>query len=103
MKKYFLKLELKTLNKSILLIYNTFLQNLFLKLNIFYKKFFLPIKKKKITLLKSPHVYKKAREQFELTSFKQIFLLSSNYTTIFLKFLLINKPSEINMLLKKIA
>lgn len=32
----------------------------------------LPTKKKKITILKSPHVHKKARDQFELQNFTKM-------------------------------
>ena len=45
----------------------------------------LPTKKTKHTLLKSPHVNKKAREQFEVRIHKRLILLSSK--------LLINKSS----------
>lgn len=99
--KYFLKIELKTVNKSILAVYKNFLQNLLLKLNLLYKQFALPIKKKKFTLLRSPHVHKKSREQFQLIKYKHVYLFLSPIPNNFLKFLLINKPAEINMIIKK--
>jgi len=43
----------------------------------------LPVKKKKITVLKSPHVNKKAREQFELCSYKRLLdIYSSSSKTV---------------------
>ena len=99
--KYFLKIELKTVNKSILNIYNNFLQKFLIKLSLLYKQFTLPIKKKKFTLLRSPHVFKKSREQFQIIKYKHIYLFLSPISTSVLKFLFINKPSEINMTIKK--
>ena len=101
MQKYKIKLELRTLNKTILYIYLKFLQNLFLKLNIPINYLFLPTLKKKFTLLKSPHVYKKSREQFEFTRYNLIILIDFKLSFQFLKFLIINKPAEIKLLIKK--
>ena len=50
------------------------------KLNM--KKFILPKKKKRITLLNSPHVHKKAREQFELSTYKTLLDISGNSNDI---------------------
>jgi len=49
----------------------------------------LPKKKKKFTILKSPHVHKKARDQFELESFTKILKIEGNTKNIkeFLKIL----------------
>ena len=93
-----IKLEIKSLNKKIFLQYKDFLIN-FLKLqNIKASCFILPIKKKRITLLKSPHVYKKARDQFELKQYKFV-LENSNVLNIsiikFFKIILLNKPKLI--------
>ena len=48
------------------------------------KKVFLPKKKKRITLLNSPHVHKKAREQFELCTHKVLLDISGNSSKIHL-------------------
>jgi len=37
----------------------------------------LPVKIKKMTVLKSPHVNKKAREQFEIRTYHRLFILES--------------------------
>lgn len=99
--KPFFKLELKTLNKPILSIYTIFLKGLFLKLKINFKKIAFPISKKKFTLLKSPHVYKKAREQFELVKYKEVIYIYSNCSNFLLKFLILNKPTEVKIVIKK--
>lgn len=101
MKNPFITIELKTINKSILAIYTTFLKTIFLKLNISFKVISLPILKKKITLLRSPHVYKKSREQFEFTRYKQTINIYSNCNSYLLKYLIINKPSELKLVIKK--
>lgn len=55
----------------------------------------LPTKIRKITLLRSPHIDKKSREQFELQVHKQIFLINfSNISSLVLfKFLLKTKTT----------
>ena len=66
------------------------------KLNIFYSFIHLPIKKKRITLLKSPHVNKSAREQFELKNYKSIITFSNlPNSTKMLTLLTLNKPKII--------
>jgi ribosomal protein S10 len=44
----------------------------------------LPITKKKFTVLKSPHIYKKSREQFESFINKKVIVLYLNYKQDFL-------------------
>ena len=97
------KLELKTLNSNILKIYKNFLVILFKKFNISYTWVTLPNKKQRLTLLTSPHVHKTAREQFEFTKFKHVVYLSPNCNFQLLQFLILNKPFEIKLVLKKIT
>ena len=42
---------------------------------IIEKQVFIPKKRKRFTLLRSPHVDKKARDQFERVTHKRVFLL----------------------------
>jgi len=58
----------------------------------------LPKKKKLITLLKSPHVYKKSKEQFQIKYYKVTILifLNSYHKTLF-EFFLLNKPKCISV------
>ena len=97
------KLELKTLNSNILKIYKRFLVLLFQKFNIAFRWVTLPNKKQRLTLLTSPHVHKTAREQFEFTKYKQIVYLPSKCNFKVLQFLILNKPFEIKLVLKKIT
>ena len=89
---------------------NLCLINFWLKINSFKciicfyltKIFNLPLKQKRITLLKSPHVNKAAREQFELRSYKSVFLINSNLSYEFTKILFKNKPQIINVSVKTV-
>lgn len=95
---------LKTNKKNLLKIYLAFIKNIFIKLNIKYKISQLPRKFKRITILKSPHVYKKAREQFEIRTFSSIIkIYNYNMSFNFLNFFSLNKPNNIKFLLRKIA
>ena len=56
----------------------------------------LPAKKTSITLLKSPHVYKKSKEQYLLKKYRVVILgPASSFNKNVLKFLLLNKPKSI--------
>ena len=101
MKTQFLQLNIRSTNKKIN-IYLTFLLSIFKKLEIKYKYIKIPLLLKKITLLKSPHVNKKAREQFELKIFKKTIIIYSNLKLKILKFLILNKPKFIKLKLRKI-
>lgn len=76
-------------------------------MNLFDKKsiicvFSPPEKKKIITLLKSPHVYKKAKDQFEIRYYTLVISFCDlNISLNKLRYLLLNKPSSIHLTLKK--
>lgn len=74
LKKKFIYLKATSFNINLLIIYYYYLQK---KFNFFFYKFnkIFFKKQKIITLLKSPHVHKKAREQFELKKFSFIIIL----------------------------
>jgi ribosomal protein S10 len=99
MKKLFTTLSLKatSLNFSTLFLYSIFLRKILKKFNIEYSFIFLPKIKNKITVLKSPHVNKKAREQFQFV--KHSFLLSIRFTNLnaFYLFLIKNKPKIVDL------
>jgi ribosomal protein S10 len=82
--------------------YVSYLELMFRKLNIETSVFFLPSSERKITLLKSPHVYKKAKEQFKISTHKVV--ISIDITKSFdlskLAFFLINKPKAIFVKIK---
>jgi small subunit ribosomal protein S10 len=59
-----------------------------------------PSKRKMITLLKSPHVNKKAKEQFEIKYFKTLISFNGNLSLKIVKVLLSNKPKSISLKIK---
>jgi ribosomal protein S10 len=99
---FFFKIIVKSINNR-LFLYSNFLVNLFNRLDISFRFFSFPKRKKIITLLKSPHVNKKSREQFLLEKYKCVFFIKFPIKALFLKFLLINKPKFIKLILKRIV
>lgn len=95
MKKHIIKLELKSLDKKILDFFTKYLLIFLKNLNLSYISiFFLPKKKNRISILKSPHVNKKAIEQFQFTIFKSLLKIKSNNLSnllLMLKYLVKNK------------
>jgi small subunit ribosomal protein S10 len=84
-------------------IYLKFLISILKTLKIKNKIIALPKTFKLITLLKSPHINKKAREQFLLTKYKNIIELTfDNRIKNFIFFLFLNKPKHIKLKLRKI-
>jgi ribosomal protein S10 len=96
------QLILKSSSKHSIILYTVFLKTVFNKLNLnTFTIFCLPTMKTRITLLKSSHVNKTAKEQFEL---KQHKVLITFKTTVFIydfiKYLLLNKPKSIDIKIK---
>ena len=69
-----------------------FLLKIIKKTLLKYSVLNLPKKIKKITLLKSSHIYKKAREQFQVITYSTALFLTGNEVTNFVKFCALNKP-----------
>lgn len=84
-----------SLSKKSLHNYKNYVLSLLKKFNIDFKIVSLPLKKKKKTLLKSPHVTKKAKESFELTFFKFVVIMSFNNQL--LKILRSNVPNTMHL------
>jgi ribosomal protein S10 len=84
-----------SLTKKSLHNYKNYISSLLKKFNIPFKIVSLPLKKKKKTLLKSPHVTKKAKESFELTFFK--FVVVMNFNNQLLKILRSNVPNTMHL------
>ena len=103
-KKFYYQLKFKSISIKVLTLYSKFIIKILTKLKITYTYITLPTRIKYVTVLKSPHVYKKAREQFQLKIFKVVFKLS-NYkiNNQLLKYFYLNKPNYIKLILKKIA
>ncbi len=98
MQKFHIKY--KSTNKEILKHYQSFLSNILKQNKILFICFNIPTSKKRIILLKSPHVYKKAKEHFENRTFSFVLYLSTTIKN--LKYLFLNKPKAIRLLIKKI-
>lgn len=99
--QFSLSVRLKSSDKNILLTYKNFLLTFFDK-RIISTVFSLPVKKKKITLLKSPHVYKKAKEQFEIRYYTTVILFKNlSISPDRFNYLLLNKPSSISLVIKQ--
>jgi len=93
-------LQIKSINFNFLFMYSFFLKKTFKKLAI--KSSSTIIKSIKLyTLLKSPHVFKKARKQFQITTFIKTMTIYSEIKTFHLKFLLFNKPHIVKLTIKK--
>jgi ribosomal protein S10 len=84
-----------SLTKKSLYNYKNYISLLLKKFNIDFKIISLPSKKKKKTLLKSPHVIKKAKESFELSFFKFVVIIDFNYEL--LKILRSNVPNTVHL------
>ena len=102
MKKRCVEIRIKSIDKN-LNAYFVFISKLLKKLKIKYSRVNLPKKMRKITLLKSPHVNKKAREQFEICTYKMLIKIYIKSQSInFLKFIILNKPKYIKLYLRRI-
>ena len=97
-----LQIKLNSINQPTLKFYLKFLMNIFQKFHLNYTCINLPTTTKRITLLKSPHVYKKAREQFELHTYKAVLTLLYPKNSQLIKVLILNKPKNLKLKLKKV-
>jgi small subunit ribosomal protein S10 len=97
------KIQLKSVDKKSLYFFIYLLKKVFEKTNIVYSNINLPIKKKILTLLKSPHVNKSAREQFELRAYKSVLIIKSKVSYEFIKILFKNKPQTVNIVIKQLG
>lgn len=91
-----IKIKAISFNSTILKIYSFFLSKLAKKLNCRYSISFLPKKSKKIILLKSPHVHKKAREQFQVLTYSFILILVVSKVSEIISYTKLNSPKTIN-------
>ncbi len=91
---YVYKIKFASFNFFLLNNYLNFLKNYLTNLKVNYTVIKLPKKKILLTLLKSPHVNKKSKEQFNHIKYNAVIIINCSYE-IPLKFLLLNLPSEI--------
>jgi len=92
-----IQIKITTFNKKSLEIYEAFVLNILNKLKIPFVSIRLPNKITRLTLLKSPHVHKKAREQFEQKTFKVLIEINNDINISLLKLIAINKPKNIKL------
>lgn len=94
----YLLLKANSFDSKTLNLFFFFLLNLFKKYYLQISIISLKKKKKKITLLKSPHVHKKAREQFQLIkfSFLIIFKVPQAKLIEFFSLIKLNMPKTID-------
>lgn len=97
--KHKIQIELTSLEKNIIKSYIAFLTTHLNLKKIDVSLISMPVKTKVLTLQRSPHVYKKAREQFQFSTYKTVMTLSSN-NYMLLKHLLLAKPTSVNLVLK---
>lgn len=93
-------------SKKVLLKFNQLFKNIALICNSkLVSPILLPIKRKKITVLKSPHVFKKSREQFEKITNKVCFFLVNSYGNDlkFQRFVKLFAWSFLGVSIKKVA
>jgi small subunit ribosomal protein S10 len=94
------QLRIKSYSKETLSLYIAYLQGIFFKLKLSTSVFNFPQKKKIITLLKSPHVNKKAKEQFEIKYFKASISFKNSVSLSLIKNILTNKPKSVSLKIK---
>ena len=94
------QIKIKSLHKESIKLYVKFLEKVLDKIRVNYSIVNLPKKKNRITLLKSPHVNKSAREQFEIRYYSTLFQINSNIDSKILELLLINKPKSVSINVK---
>jgi len=98
------KLKIKSIDSISIKLYLLFLKSFFKrqKLNSF-SFYSFPIKRKRITLLKSPHVNKKARSQFEMKLYTFLLTIKEIKNFNLIKYIIINKPKNLKLTLKCIG
>ena len=97
-KKY--QIKIKSLHRDSLNLYKSFLGKILRSIKIDFSIYNLPTKKNRITLLKSPHVNKSAREQFEIKYYSTAIQLNGDVNHKILETLLINKPKSVSVSVK---
>ena len=72
------QIKIKSLHKESVKLYINFLQKMLRKIKVNFSIIALPEKKNRVTLLKSPHVNKSAREQFEIRYYRTLLKIKSD-------------------------
>ena len=94
------QIKIKSLHKESVKLYINFLQKMLRKIKVNFSIIALPENKNRVTLLKSPHVNKSAREQFEIRYYRTLLKIKSDIDHKTLELLLINKPKSVTVSVK---
>ncbi len=97
------KIRIKSSCNYTLKAYALYLESILKSLSLKYSIFYLPKEEQKLTILKSPHVYKKAKQQFKIETYKLIISvgqLENDQNLNKLVPFLINKPKAIFIKIK---
>ena len=90
-----IRIKLESVNNKTLSLYTQFLLKVLSAINIDTKTVYLPKITNRLTFLKSPHVFKKSKEHFELIKNSVVLLCVVNLQH--LKPFLINRPNTIKI------
>lgn len=90
-----IKIKLESVNSKILSLYTKFLLKVLLLGGVKTKIIYLPKKIKRLTFLKSPHVFKKAKEHFQLIKSSAFLVCVVNLQSM--KPFLLNRPNTIKI------
>lgn len=91
-------LTLSSTQKQLLFLYKIFVTKLLNTLNIKYTFKYKPFKNKRLTVLKSPHIHKKAQEHFEINYYTLFIKFSTNLNV--LNYFYLNKPVGLYLKIK---
>lgn len=80
--------------------YCEYLKTNFYLCNLSFSIVFLPTKRKLITLLKSPHVFKKSKEQFNYLKYKCLIDIKKNDDISVYNKIFINRPKTVSIYFK---
>ena len=97
-----IRFKIKSLDRDSILLYKIFIENLLNELNLAFSTTNIPRRKLRITLLKSPHVNKKSREQFQFTNHQVIFCIVPKVNAVILKYVILNKPKTVKIALSSV-
>lgn len=94
-----INLNIKSLDRNSILLYKAFIVASLNKFNVSFNIVSLPGRRVRTALLKSSHVDKKSREQFQLTSHRLIFRVKIKLNSLILRSIVLNKPKTVKVAL----
>jgi small subunit ribosomal protein S10 len=94
-----MQFKIKSLEKQAIDLFDCFIVKTFKKFKCPLKRIGLPKNRKRVTLIKSPHVDKSAREQFEIIVYSKLFEINSKINRNYINYLILNKPKNIKIIL----